>query len=95
MLKTAYNMGVQAALTRFKLAGPLGADMPPGSVDAHGTTVKLPYAQRPSANPPPGEPYDDAARARASDRVDWLWNISDIDHMAPGGASDYGSEVIG
>ena len=95
MLKTAYNQGVQAALTRFKLAGSLGADMPPGSVDAHGTTSKLPYAPRSNANPEPGYPYDEAARNFAEGRSDWLWNISDIDNMAPGGASDYGTEVIG
>lgn len=95
MFKSAYNKGIQDALARFKLAGPLGADVPPGSIDAHGTTARIPYALRPSANPPPGEPYDDAARERATGRVDWLWNISDIDHMGPGGASDYGTEVIG
>ena len=95
MLKQAFHSGRRAAFARFKLAGPLGADMPPGSVDAHGTTTKLPYAQRPSANPAPGEPYDEAARNFAEGRSDWLWNISDLEHMAPGGASDYGAEVIG
>jgi len=95
MLKTAYNQGVQTALTRFKLAGPLGADMPPGSVGAHGSQFSLPYTPRTSDNPETGEPYDEAAQEHAKDRIDRLWNISDIDHMAPGGASGYGSEVIG
>jgi len=96
MLKSAYNQGVHAALVRFKLAGPLGADMPPGSVGAHGTQFSLPYSPRTNANPEAGEPYDPAAQINTEDRIDKLWNISDIDHMAPGGAGgQYGEEVIG
>jgi hypothetical protein len=95
MLKTAYNQGVRTAFTRFKLAGPMGADMPPGSMGAHGTDFKIPY--------PPGKKHepntntdDSAAETRSEDRNDRLWNISDIDNLAPGGAGgQYGEEVIG
>lgn len=96
MLKSAYNQGVHAALTRFKLAGTLGAEPPPGSVETHGTAFQLPYNPRTSSNPEAGEPYNEAAQTNTEDRTDKLWNISDIDHIAPGGAGgQYGTEVIG
>ncbi len=96
MLKSAYNQGVHAALSHFKLAGTLGAEPPPGSVEAHGSQFSIPYAPRSSSNPAPGEPYDEVAQGVTQDRTDHLWNISDIDHIAPGGAGgQYGEEVIG
>lgn len=96
MLKSAYNHGVQAAVARFKLAATMGAAPPPGSVETHGSNFSLPHSPRTSDNPAPGEPYNPAAQIDTEDRIDKLWNISDIDHMAPGGAGgQYGEEVIG
>jgi len=96
VLKSAYNQGVQAAIARYKLADTMGATPPPGSVETHGSNFSLPYTPRTSDNPAAGDPYDPAAQINTEDRIDKLWNISDIDHMAPGGAGgQYGAEVIG
>ncbi len=98
MLQNAYNSGVQAALARFKLAGTLGADYgvgPKGTEMSHGTD-RFMYPPQAGANPAPGEPFDPRQRLRAEDQSDFLWNISEYDRLAPGGAGgQYGQEVIG
>jgi len=88
-LRAARRSGVESALARFKLAGAMGAPagvQPHGSEHSHGTT-RLPY--------PPRSPGSDPA-GQDPNMPDWLWNISDIDHLAPGRADGtYGQEVIG
>lgn len=92
VLKTAYQTGMTTALAHFKVAEPLGAE--PQSAPSHGTARRQ-YPPMMGANPAPGEPYDLAAQTVGQDLSDRLWDTSDIDHLAPGGAGEYGQEVIG
>ena len=96
-LRTAYNSGVKAALQRFKVAGPLGADygvMPQGEALSHGTALNA-NAPRSDSNPAPGEAFDDAARMKAEGTSDLLWNLSEYDKLAAGGAGgQYGQEEV-
>lgn len=89
MLARAHNQGKLAALARFKLAGPMGADVgvqPRGDELSHGTE-RLQYPARSPASDPDGQDPNMSS---------WLWNISDIDHLAPGRADGtFGQEVIG
>lgn len=89
MLKQAHNQGVQAALARFKLSDAMGAPpgvAPRGDEQSHGTERHEYPARSPTSAPDGQDP----------DMPDWLWNISDIDHLAPGRADGtYGQEVIG
>lgn len=88
-LTRACHDGRAAALARFKLASAMGADagvMPRGDEQSHGTE-RLQYPSRSPASAPDGQDPDMSS---------WLWNISDIDHMAPGRADgSFGQEVIG
>lgn len=96
MLRIAYNSGVKAALARFKLASPTGADFPVGPMGpelSHGTART--QVTRPGANPAPGEPFDFQQRALAENNSDALWNISEYDKLAPGNTGEWGQEVIG
>ena len=80
-LKISYNSGVNAAFSRFKLAGPLGANvgvMPKGPEVSHGTSTNT-------------YPKTDATDTQSKGKVDSLWNISDIGHMSAG----HNDEVIG
>lgn len=93
-LKTARARGVRAALARFKLAGPAGADfgvMPKGDEVSHGT-ARTQYAPRSGA-----EPNSDPTSAWRADMPDWLWdNFTSYDDVGPGRADgSYGEEVIG
>lgn len=88
---------MSAALARFKLAGPAGADYgvaPRGPELSHGTALNA-YPPLATGNVPAGNPYDAAARAKAEGATDLLWNLSEYDRLAPGGAGDYGQETIG
>lgn len=88
-LAQAWRQGTRSALARFKLAGPMGADIgvqPRGDEQSHGTE-RLQYPARPPTSDPDGQDPDMSS---------WLWNISDIDHLAPGRADgSFGQEVIG
>lgn len=89
-VRTAYNRGVQAALVRFKMAGPLGADYgvaPSGPEVSHGTDRRQ-YA--PVTSLP-----DQGAEERTEDRAHRLWDLSEYDRLAPGMAGNWGQEVIG
>lgn len=93
MIKQAHKAGQLAALARFKLAGPMGADpgvMPSGDEQSHGTE-RTQYAKRDGA-----EPNATPTSADQADMPDWLLDLfTTYDHIAPGGASDFGQEVIG
>jgi len=88
-LADAQASGTRSALVRFKLAGPMGADidiMPKGDEQSHGTD-RFQYQQRSPVSPPNGQDPDMSS---------WLWDISDLDHMAPGRADGtFGQETIG
>lgn len=88
-VKKAFDDGKYAALTRFKLSGAMGASagiQPRGDEQSHGT-ARLQYPPRPPGSDPDGQDPN---------MSDWLWNISDVDHLAPGRADGtYGQEVIG
>lgn len=88
-VKKAFENGHRAALTRFKLSNAMGANpgvAPQGDEQSHGTE-RHQYPTRSPASIPDGQDPD---------MPDWLWNISDIDHLAPGRADGtYGQEVIG
>lgn len=81
--------GVASALARFKLSSAMGASLgvtPRGTEQSHGTE-RLQYPSR-STTSDPGE--------QDPNMPDRLWNVSDIDHLAPGRADGtYGQEVIG
>jgi hypothetical protein len=89
VLKQARNQGAYAALVRFKLSSALGANlgvMPRGDEQSHGTE-RHQYPARSPASAPDGQDPD---------MPDWLWTVSDVDHLAPGRANGtYGQEVIG
>lgn len=89
MLKQAHSRGVYSALVRFKLSGAMGAPIsvqPRGDEQSHGTAQHQYPARSPASSPNSQDP----------DMPDWLWNISDIDHLAPGRADGtYGQEAIG
>lgn len=60
--------------------------MPRGPEQSHGTEL-LQYPKRSPATDP---------NSQDPDMSSWLWNISDIDHMAPGRSDGtFGQEVIG
>lgn len=84
-----YNYGVKAAMARFKLAGPMGADVgvaPRGPEFSHGTALN----QYPLAS------SNVAGQMRADNATDSLWNLSEYDRLAPGtSGSSYGQETIG
>lgn len=88
-LVRACRRGAHSALVRFKLAGPMGADIgvqPRGDEQSHGTE-RLQYLTRSPATDPDGQDPDMSS---------WLWNISDVDHLAPGRTDgSFGQEVIG
>lgn len=88
-LRFAHHNGVNRALTRFKLSSAMGANpgvQPRGVEQSHGTE-RLQYpAKSPAAEPNGQDP----------NMPDWLWNLSDINHLAPGRSDGtYGQEVIG
>lgn len=89
MLLHAHNQGQRTALKRFKLAGPMGANIgiqPRGDEQSHGTE-RLPYPARSPTSDPDGQDPNMSSG---------LWNMSDIDHLAPGRADgSFGQEVIG
>ncbi len=89
MLKQARSQGQRAALARFKLSGAMGAPagvQPRGDEQSHGTA----RIQYPTRSPASAQDVQDPYTS------DWLWNISDVDHLAPGRADGtYGQEVIG
>ncbi len=89
MLKQARNQGVRAALARFKLSGAMGAPpgvAPRGDEQSHGTERHQYPARSPASDPNNQDP----------DMSDWLWTVSDVNHLAPGRADGtYGQEVIG
>lgn len=91
-LLDAVRRGKDAALARFKLAGPMGADsgvMPRGEEHSHGTD-SVQYARR--------EPEAGPADASRANMPDWLWDIFTTHDrgMAPGRADGtFGQEVIG
>lgn len=93
----AYAQGARAAYVRFKVAGPMGADIdvqPKGPEWSHGT-ANIEYALRGPQRKPDSE--DDSSTAEAN-MSDWLWDnfTSYDDDMAPGRADgSYGQEVIG
>lgn len=72
-----------------KQGSALGANagvMPRGDEQSHGSGV-VPYPERSPSTPPDGQDPD---------MSDWLWNISDLDHLAPGRADgSFGQETIG
>lgn len=78
-----------ARLARDKTSGALGADVgvaPSGDEQSHGTQRNQYPARSPATDPNGQDP----------NMTDWLWDISDIDHLAPGRADGtYGQEVIG
>lgn len=88
-LAEAYRRGQANALARFKLAGPMGADVavaPRGDEQSHGTELR-PYPERQSSDPVDGQ---------RPDMPDWLWNLSEYDRIAPSRADGtFGQEVIG
>jgi hypothetical protein len=88
-LRAARSAGVASALARFKLSGAMGASpgvAPRGDEQSHGTE-RLQYPSRSPASAPGGQDPN---------MPDWLWNVSDVDHLAPGRADGtYGQEVIG
>ncbi len=92
-LRAAFERGKLAALARFKLAGPMGADpgvMPSGDEQSHGTE-RTQYAPR-NGN----EPNATSVSVDRANMPDWLLDLfTTYDHIAPGGASDFGQEVIG
>jgi hypothetical protein len=89
VLAHAHNQGRQAALAQFKLGNSMGADIgvqPRGDELSHGTERFQYPARSPASSPDNQDP----------DMSSWLWNISDIDHLAPGRADgSFGQEVIG
>lgn len=95
MLRNAYNSGVTAALSRFKLAldvspGVMGADpgvAPRGDEQSHGTTL-LPYPFKTS-------PHDPSVQPAKNQGTDFLWNLSTYDKLGPGMTGEWGQEVIG
>lgn len=94
MLKRAHNHGVQTALARFKLAGPMGADpgvMPSGDEQSHGTD-RVQYAKREG-----NEPNATSTSVEHANAPNWLLDLfTTYDHMAPGRADgSFGQEVIG
>ncbi len=88
-LHGAHRNGVTSALSRFKLSGAMGASpgvTPRGDGQSHGTERHQYPARSPSSPPDSQDP----------NMPDWLWNISDINHLAPGRTDGtYGQEVIG
>lgn len=88
-LVRACKRGAQSALARFKLAGPMGANVgvaPRGDEQSHGTT-RVQYPIRTPGSDPDGQDPDMSS---------WLWDVSDIDRLAPGRADgSFGQEVIG
>jgi hypothetical protein len=104
MLKTAYNRGVQAAFTRYKIAIPLssnglGADYgvaPKGEEMSHGTERNT-YPTKGGDNASVVDPqYNTTSKEHGKDYgSDFLWNISNYDDWAPGATGEYGQEVIG
>lgn len=88
-LQIAQRNGVLSALTRFKLSGALGASpgvAPRGDEQSHGTDRHQYPARPPTSDPNNQDP----------NMPDWLWTVSDINHLAPGRADGtYGQEVIG
>lgn len=87
MIARAHQAGRDAALRRFKIAGPMGADYgvaPRGDEQSHGSadTAYAPRAPTDPSQPP-------------TSMSDWLWAMSEHDRLAPGAASEYGSETIG
>lgn len=88
-LLAAHRRGVASALSRFKLSGAMGASPGialQGDEQSHGTD-RHQYPARSPASAPDGQ---------NPDMPDWLWDISDIDRLAPGRADGtYGQEVIG
>jgi len=89
-----------AALTHFKLAETvLGASpgvAPRGGDEVSHGTDKIPYAPLTASNPRLQQPHDEQADTHAKGTTDFLWNISDYDHWAPGmSGGQYGQEVIG
>ena len=93
-LRQALERGARDALSRFKLAGALGADagvMPKGDEQSHGTE-RIQYAQRDAG---PSETTEGSAAA--SNMPDWLWDLfTTYDRTAPGRADgSYGQETIG
>lgn len=88
-LRAARRAGIVSALARFKLSGAMGAPagvQPRGDEHSHGTARLLYPPRSPASNPASQDP----------NMPDWLWNISNIDHLAPGRADGtYGQEVIG
>ncbi len=89
MLAHAYDQGRRTALARFKLSGAMGASpgvAPRGDEQSHGT-YRHQYPARSPVSPP---------NSQDPNMPDWLWNISDINHLAPGRADGtYGQEVVG
>jgi hypothetical protein len=90
LLKNAHHRGTAAALQRFKLAGPMGADvgvMPKGDEQSHGTD-RVQYARRDPTSVPNGQDPNMSA---------WLWdNFTTYDNIAPGRADGtFGQETIG
>lgn len=91
MLKNANNAGTLAALRRFKLSGPMGADagvMPKGDEQTHGTD-RAPYTPKAPGQSTPGE--------LQANMPDWLWDaFTTYDNIAPGRADGtFGQETIG
>jgi hypothetical protein len=84
-----FRQGAKSALVKFKLAGPMGADIgvaPRGGEQSHGTE-RLQYPARSPASNPDGQDPDMSS---------WLWDVSDVDRLAPGNADgSFGQEVIG
>ena len=99
MLKIAYNAGVKAAIAHFKLAETvLGASpgvAPRGEEVSHGSD-RIQDAPQSAEVPPSGQGHQSPTQDKAHNAVDWLWNISEYDKLAPGGAGgQFGEEVIG
>ena len=97
MLRDAYLHGVKTAFARFKIAIPLSSAPqgaaygvgPSGDEMSHGTaTNQYPQRARGSSDPAQAMPQDQF-------NADWLWKNQDLEHMAPGGVSGYGEEVLG
>jgi len=93
-LHEAFKRGKQAALERFKLAGPMGADpgvMPSGDEQSHGTD-RVQYAKREG-----NEPNATSTSVERANAPDWLLDLfTTYDHIAPGRADgSFGQEVIG
>lgn len=88
MITNAHARGRLEALRRFKLAGPMGADVgvaPRGDEQSHGTEA-VPYTPK---NP-------SAPDGQVPSMPDWLWQLSEYDSLAPGRADGtFGEEVIG